>query len=168
MEQQPIRRGVDEPMRRVAGVLACLIVLAGCGSRAAAVTESSPGLAHAATSGHGLPARAQNLSLDAAVGGCIGSSTDRMAVLSIASAMDFHAIFPSAALTPELEKVGQLEIVIYKDGWPGIVLGKPGVTPKPKPGTWDVCVRAADGSTIEGLPFVVYSDIPVDGSPVRP
>ncbi len=89
-------------------------------------------------------------------------------MLSVLSAIDFHAIFPSAALTPELEKVGQLEIVIYKDGWPGIVLGKPGVTRKPNPGTWDVCVRATDGSTIEGLPYVVYGNVPVDGSPLRP
>jgi hypothetical protein len=102
--------------------------------------------------------------LDAPAGECIGDATSRLSVLSVPTGPDFHVVFPAALKTPELDAVGALEIVVYRDGWPGLVLGKPGPRPTRQPNTWDVCVRSADGSTIDGAPFVVYGDIPQAGS----
>lgn len=159
-------------MKKVVAValLIALFVIAGCGTRAAqnAAGGSTTDLGDANPAVNSLPSGSQQLSLDTSVGGCIGDSTNRLAVVSVANAMDFHALFPTAALTPELEKVGGLVIVIYKDGWPGIVLGKPGVPHERRPNTWDVCVRTADGLAIEGLPFIVYGDIPMENSPLKP
>ena len=163
-------RDLDEQMKKLVALLIALFVIAGCGTRAAQNAaggiNADQGDANPAVDS--LPSGSQQLSLDTSVGECIGDSTNRLAVLSVAKAMDFHAVFPTAALTPELEKVGALVIVTYEDGWPGIVLRKPGVPHERQPNTWDICVRTADGSAIEGLPFIVYGDIPMEGSPLKP
>ena len=175
MEWKSIIRDLDEPMRPALGALAAAVLITGCVSSSvdtgaqqsgAPVNGDRPAIGQ--TSVSGLPAGARLLALDASVPGCVGSSEDRLAVLSVAEAMDFHAVFPFAGETPELQSVGPLEIVVYKDGWPGMLLGKPGVTRERKAGTWDVCVRPGDGSTIDGLPFVAYGDIPAAGSPIKP
>ena len=157
-------------MKKLSPLLIALFLIAGCGSRPTtnAGGATIAGQGDASLAADAPPSGSQQLSLDTSVGGCIGDSTNRLAVLSVTKAMDFHAVFPSAALTPELEKVGALVIVIYTDGWPGIVFGKPGVPHERQPNTWDVCVRTADGSTIGGLPFIVYGYIPMEGSPLSP
>ena len=84
------------------------------------------------------------------------------------SAMDFHALLPGALGTPELETVaGRVKVVVYRDGWPAPVTGVVGVRrEKPGPGAWDVCVVRTDGQTIEGLPYIVYTNVMAAGSPI--
>lgn len=82
--------------------------------------------------------------------------------LAISSAEMFHGLFPHAGETSELEQMrGELTVVVYRGGYPGVAWGDPGDAPSGtsaarvrEPGTVDVCIEAANGA------FVVYSNIP--------
>jgi hypothetical protein len=148
-------------MRRLVLAVLTLLVSSSCISTSPGVQSQGTPLGQVASA----PATVATFEpLDAPAGDCIGDATSRLSVLSVASGPDFHVVFPAALKTPELDRVGALQIVVYRDGWPGVVLGKPGARRTRQPYTWDVCVRPNDGSTIGGLPFVVYGDTPQAGS----
>jgi hypothetical protein len=154
-------------MRRVLllGLTSMAILAAACSAPPGApAPPSAPDIAIAV----GLPNGSRYLQLDAAAGGCIGPSDSRLAVLEVATGTDFHAVLPGSLGTPELDAVKTpVNIVVYKDGWPGPITGRYGSVPQPpEPGMWDVCVSRVDGGDIGGLPFIVYSDVTSDGSPI--
>lgn len=148
-------------MRRL-GLLGLYLILAGCSVASPAADPSTS----ANTPADGLPSGAKVLDINADAGDCIGSQTDRLAVLGLARGADFHAILPGAEGTPELDAVGnRVVVVVYRDGWPGPVTGRFQSRGRERdPGTWEVCVRRADGEPIAGLPFIVYGNIRSAGS----
>lgn len=83
---------------------------------------------------------------------------------AVSSSGGFRAAFPKAGGTPELDSMnGDLTVVVYQDGYPGVIwtdaegaAGGRTVGHLPEPGTVDICVQGADGSTI------VYANIPVE------
>lgn len=164
---------VDGSMRLVVVVLLGMIAVA-CSTIAASPSlrpptpGSSPPVASASNAGE-LPAGSRFLDVGADVGDCVGPAAARLAVVEIPAGKAFHGLLPGALGTPELDAVeAPVTVVVYRDGWPGPLLGVPGVPrAEPKPGTWDACVRRTDGGDIGGLPFVVYGDIPSEGSPLE-
>lgn len=146
------------------GLLSLFLILAGCSVASPAAYPSTP----AGTPAVGLPSGAKVLDINADAGDCIGSQTDRLAVLELARGADFHSVLPGAEGTPELDAVGnRVIVVVYRDGWPGPMTGRVQTGERERePGTWDVCVRRADGEPIGGLPFIVYGNIRSAGSPI--
>lgn len=113
----------------------------------------------------------QRLTAAAPFANCIGGDAV-LAAFALADGPAFWTLFPTPGMAPELEEVVDrpLRLVVYRDGWPGatshrVVEGVGEYDSQPDPGTWDVCVETADGSyTIAGEPYVVYANIPQQGS----
>ncbi len=155
-------------MMRSMALLGLLAILAACSSSAG--SPQPPAVNVSASAAAGLPGDARYLGMTVATGGCIGTTEERLAVLELMTGADIHNVLPGALGTPELDAVkAPIRLVIYKGGWPGPITGAVGTERRPpKAGTWDVCVSRPDGGDIGGLPFIVYSGVKSDGSPVTP
>lgn len=163
--------GVDGSMRLLAIAMLALTTTA-C-SVAASPSQTALGTAsgvplEAGPVDGGEPAGARYIDVNASVGDCVGAAETRLAVVEVPTGAAFHELLPGALGTPELDSVDTpVTVVVSRDGWPGPLVGVPGVPRESqKPGIWDVCVRRADGGDIGGLPFIVYGDVPSEGSPI--
>lgn len=95
-----------------------------------------------------------------------------LAVFQVADGNHVWDVFPGLLLSPELRRADrELTVVVYRDGWPGIVFGAPAAARAGaekrdlEPGTVDVCIETVDGSDgIAGEAYIVYGDVSVDGS----
>jgi hypothetical protein len=103
------------------------------------------------------------LPLDVVTTYCMGTESDRVAVLSLPDGQALWDVFPNAGEYPELQAL-QVETiaVVYADGWPGELSQGIGSEPRePKPGTWDVCLEVADpNADIFGQSFLVLGGLP--------
>jgi hypothetical protein len=91
---------------------------------------------------------------------CFATQLNTRALLEIANGDDFWTVFPKAAGAPEMVAAKDpVFLAVYRGQYPGPVAPRPGTHPAtPAPGTTDVCVVFADGSTL------VYGSIPLEGS----
>jgi len=147
---------VDEPLIRIVA-LTGLLILTSC-ARDTAGASSVPGP---------IAEGAELLPVDTATTYCLGAPSERLAVASIANGLAFRTLFPNSGIAPERDAVTEpLIVVVYADGWPGATTVQPGAVPAtPAPGHVDVCVETASGApTLAGNTFVVYGDIPLEGS----
>jgi hypothetical protein len=156
---------VEHTLRRILGLAVVIVAVAAC--YAAPAAQSVPSGGFGGLGRAALPAGAQLLGVDADTGDCVGPASSRFAVITIARGEDFQSLFPGADRTPELAGIAQLQVVVYKAGWPGPLLLPVGAPERsPKANSWDVCVRRSDGDSIQGLPIIVYGDVSRADSPL--
>lgn len=142
-----------------------LVLFTACSTTApGAVTTSAPPPAEPEAA---LPPGVTALPIDSKLVHCQGDSTNRAAVIRIDKGPRFWEVIPGQLESPELTAVDEpLIMVIYPEGWPGAVLGAPGV-PRPthRPGTWDICVEVESGAhVLGGIPVIVYANVAPAGA----
>lgn len=152
---------------RVVATTVIVFQVSACAQSLAGVGQLAPS-AQPAASVSGIPQDAKILAIDAPMRQCLGSADSRTIVVEIASGSGFGQLFPHAGLTPELDSLAvKVDVVVYRHGWPGMLAGRPDAQPRVlEAGTWDVCVERPDGGDIDGIPFIVYGDIPQTDSPI--
>jgi hypothetical protein len=142
-------------------IVVITLLLAGCSAPAAPAVET-PTVSEPGAQLVGV----EEMPLDTPAQYCVFES-ERLAVFTLDRGNRFSALFPRAGEGPELDSVAvPVLVVVYANGWPGLARRLSGVTPSPD--TWDVCVETLDGRIVAdfGAPFIVYGDIPREGSPL--
>lgn len=151
-------------MNRAPALIVIAVLVAAC-------SMGSPSQARATIPGSApaLTRAASALPLDTPLKHCLGDTTSRSAVFRIDDGLQFWQVVPGLLKSPELTEVTEpLVVVVYSEGWPGMVTGTLGGSPPThRPGTWDICVEVASGANqIAGAPFIVYTNVSPDGAEI--